>query len=131
MNNVEGDYTAIRFAERLLALLDQGKFTSTYKYAVLLALMDLVLEQTDLSGLSPQVITTRQLADKVVEIYWSHTNPFEGIRVLLQNVGARNSQAEILTAITRYRNATQMGPLVAISTAKINDQEGYYGCNSN
>ena len=31
---------AIAFAEKVLALLDQGAFTSTYKFAVLLAIMD-------------------------------------------------------------------------------------------
>ena len=31
----------IRFAEKVLALLDQGSFTATHKYAVLLGLLDL------------------------------------------------------------------------------------------
>jgi len=31
---------AITFAEKVLALLDQGAFTSTYKFAVLLGLME-------------------------------------------------------------------------------------------
>ena len=35
---------AIRFAERVLELLDDGRYTATYKYAVLLGLMDLCLE---------------------------------------------------------------------------------------
>jgi hypothetical protein len=30
---------AIRFAEKVLALLDEGQFTATYKYAVLLGLL--------------------------------------------------------------------------------------------
>ena len=33
----------IAFGERLLALLDQGSFVATYKYAVLLGLMDLCI----------------------------------------------------------------------------------------
>ena len=36
---------AIAFAEKLLQLLDQGKRTATYKYAVLLGLLDLCLEK--------------------------------------------------------------------------------------
>ena len=36
--------TARIASERLLNLLDQGKFTATYKYAALLALLDLCLE---------------------------------------------------------------------------------------
>ena len=34
----------IAFAERVLTLLDDGSFTATYKYAVLLGLTDLCLE---------------------------------------------------------------------------------------
>jgi hypothetical protein len=56
------------FGERLLNLLDQGKFTATYKYAVLLALLDLCLENPKPDGSAPDCLTARQLAEKVVEI---------------------------------------------------------------
>jgi hypothetical protein len=69
---------AIGFAERVLELLEEGRYTATYKYAVLLALIDVCLERTQASGAPPDVITTRQLADKIVEIYWPHTVPFAG-----------------------------------------------------
>jgi hypothetical protein len=35
---------AIAFAERVLELLDEGRYTATYKYPVLLALIDVCLE---------------------------------------------------------------------------------------
>ncbi len=38
------------------ALLDQASTTSSYKYAVLLSLMDLVLEKTDQKGLPPEAV---------------------------------------------------------------------------
>jgi len=38
---------AIVFAEKVLALLDQGAFTSTYKFVVLLGIRDLLVEQAD------------------------------------------------------------------------------------
>ncbi len=94
---------AIRFAERVLQLLDDGRYTATYKYAVLLGLMDLCLERTQASGAPPSMVTTAQLAEKVVELYWSHTLPFSGQRgamVLRQNKGG---QAEIVTLVTRFR----------------------------
>jgi hypothetical protein len=43
-NHTPGDQSLIRFAEKVLALLDQGTFTATYKYAVLLGLMDQSME---------------------------------------------------------------------------------------
>jgi hypothetical protein len=89
----------VGFAERVLALLDQGSFVATYKYAVLLALMDLCLEGTDRHGRAPDSVTTRQLAEKVIELYWPHTSEFRG-RTLRQNSGR---QAVILGDIVRFR----------------------------
>jgi len=43
--DVQPDRGAIAFAERVIALLDEGAFTATYKFAVLLALLDLCLER--------------------------------------------------------------------------------------
>lgn len=34
----------LQLAERIIQLLEQGRFSATYKYAVLIALMDLCLE---------------------------------------------------------------------------------------
>jgi hypothetical protein len=68
----------VAFAEKVLELLEEGRYTATYKYAVLLALMDLCLERADRSGLPPSTVTTRELARRVVELYWPHTEPYPG-----------------------------------------------------
>ncbi len=96
---------AIAFAEKVLELLDEGRYTATYKYAVLLALMDLCLERTQASGAPPDVVRTPELAEKIVEIYWPHTAPF-GERASEAQVLRQNSsgQAEIVSAITRFRS---------------------------
>ena len=59
----------IRFAEKVLELLDEGRFVATYKFAVLLALIDLCFEKNAASGIAPDSVTTRQLAEKIIEIY--------------------------------------------------------------
>lgn len=108
---------AIAFAEKLLLLLDEASFTSTYKYAVLLGLIDLCLEHTDRKGHAPDSVTTSQLADKVLALYWPHAVSFDAHahadahadadagRVLLQSQRTRGraTQAEMLTAIARFR----------------------------
>ena len=89
---------AIGFAEKVLELLDEGRYTATYRYAVLLALIDVCLEQTQRSGAAPEMVTTKQLADKIVELYWPHAVPFVGVApatVLRQNT---TGQAEIISA---------------------------------
>ncbi len=83
----------VEFAERLLTLLDQAGVVATYKYAVLLGLMDLCLEGTQRDGAAPASITTRQLALKVLELSWPQSLQFGGA-TLRQNSGR---QARILT----------------------------------
>jgi 5-methylcytosine-specific restriction endonuclease McrA len=106
------------FGERLLNLLDQGKFTATYKYAVLLALLDLCLENPRPDGSAPDCLTARQLAEKVVEIYWPQTMPFTakaGVSVLAQN---RGGQAEIVSAIAKFRSRHAPDPSAPLAQAR-------------
>ncbi len=91
----------IRFIERFLGLLDQGRYVATYKYAVLLGLIDLALERTLHDGTPPSTVTTRLLADKIIELYWRQCSPFEGNAVLMQSTGR---QAKILRLIVEFRN---------------------------
>ena len=103
MSQAPAERGVIRFAEKVLELLDEGRYTATYKYAVLLALLDLCLESTKASGAPPEMVTTRQIAEKIVEIYWPHTLPFASRvqpEVLRQNAGG---QAEIVSSILRFR----------------------------
>lgn len=50
---VERDRGAIAFAEQLLTVLERGAFVATYKYAVILGLMDLCLEHSTRAGAAP------------------------------------------------------------------------------
>jgi hypothetical protein len=101
---------AVALAEKVVALLGEGQFTATYKYAVLLGLMDLCLEKTERDGAAPDVVSTRELAKRVVEIYWPHCVPYhesdsqsDSPGILRQSLGGRNSQAEIIRLITACR----------------------------
>jgi hypothetical protein len=87
------------FASKLLDLLRFGGFTATYKYAVLLGLMDLCVEFNARGG-APTTITTPQLAEKVIEIYWPQTWPFE--RGILRQ-STSGGQAKIVTQICEWR----------------------------
>jgi hypothetical protein len=92
------------FLEKLLQVLAQGGFTATYKYAVLLALIDLCVE----AGHPPTSVTTAQLARRVVELYWPQVRPFRGGDVLRQS---SNPSTAIPDAIGAFRS--QHGDLVA------------------
>lgn len=103
---------AIGFAEKVLELLDEGRYTATYKYAVLLALIDVCLERTQASGAAPEMVTTRQLADKVVEHYWPHSMPFAGLAPIAVLSQSTSGQAEIVSAIMRFRERHALDPSV-------------------
>jgi diadenosine tetraphosphate (Ap4A) HIT family hydrolase len=114
------------FGERILQLLDESRRVATYKYAVLLALTDLCLEQAPAAGGPSGALTTRQVAEKVLDLYWPHTSPFQGKSdwqgVLKQNTGG---QAEILSAIRKFRERFAVDPSEPLSRARHQAPEKY------
>jgi hypothetical protein len=111
------------FTDRLQSVFRQGSFSSTYKYAVILGLLDLCLERFKQTGEVSPTFTTRQLAEKVLEFYWLHTLPFsEGLPRLLQNSG---SQANILTKIAAFREQYASDVTTTLLRVKDEKQEQY------
>lgn len=94
------------FAERLLALFDSGSFTMSYKYAVLLALVDACLEGLTQTGEPPKELHALAVADKVLELYWRQAMPYpvEGVtRVLRQRPELR--KLDLVARIAAFREA--------------------------
>lgn len=63
------------------------------------------MEQADKSGRLASMVTTRQLAGKIIEIYWAHTvnySPLEGVPK--QNT---HRQAAIVSKIETFRKNSQ------------------------
>jgi hypothetical protein len=118
---------AVAFGERLLALLDQGRFTATYKFAVLLALLDACLEGVDADGRAPTAIHPSVLAARVVELHWPQTSPYGDPRgdaavVLRQN---RGGQAEIVSLVRAFREAADATGRAPLARARLLDPTGY------
>lgn len=118
------DRETIAFAERVLAVLELGSFSATYKYALFTAILDLCLESVSATGAPPTSLTTRQLATKVVELYWPHAAPYEG-RTVLRQGGGRTEQAEILRSVQRFRSSPAVGGEVSPRRARERDPEGF------
>lgn len=93
------------FLGKLQRLFSEGDFTATYKFALLISLAELAVERAADDG-AALALTTRQVADRFVQLYWRHATPYATGRpgtvagVLVQNVG---SQAAVLTAIGEFR----------------------------
>ena len=111
----------VALAEQLLTVLADGAFTATYKYAVLLALVDLCVEQSTRTGGAPTTVTTRQLAEKVVELYWPQVRAYDRL-TLRQNSG---KQAGIVTRILQFQNQlSEPGKAVARARHDAPDEFG-------
>ncbi|HXJ33289.1 MAG TPA: HNH endonuclease domain-containing protein [Candidatus Eisenbacteria bacterium] len=110
---------AISLAERIFQILDQGRFTATYKYAVLTALLDLCLENVSRTGAAPDVLTTRQLAEKVLELYWPQTRPWSAAGELRQSSGPGGGQAEIVRAIATLRHRVGADRSLPLAQARL------------
>ncbi len=97
----------VEFLQKLQRLLREGSFTSTYKYALLLAICDLAVEHGDDAG-SPLRLETRQIGEKFVQYYWRQAAPYaargrsEGGRPLLQNT---DRQAAVVSELVEARRA--------------------------
>ena len=99
---------SIQFLRNLQNLLEEGDFSSTYKYALLHALADISVEAPD-SGDTEMTVTTMQIAAKFIEYYWRQARPF-GVRdasgILLQNAG---KQAAVLNRLATVQSKVGSG----------------------
>ena len=92
----------LAFIQKLRRLLDEGQFTATYKYALLHAIADLCVTQGNDTG-APLTLSTRDLADQFVRLYWRQAAPFPAGDVdapLKQNTGR---QAAVVNVVREAR----------------------------
>lgn len=85
----------VKFLDYIQALLEQGTFTATYKYALLMAIADVCVEQ---GASSNRYISYRELAEKMVGYYWPQTRPYRG-ELLAQSNGRQAAIVNVIAAI--------------------------------
>ena len=73
----------LQFLQKVQLLLDSGKFTSTYKFALLIALTNVAVERGDESGAALEV-NLDDVAREFLSLYWSQARPY-GKAPLMQN----------------------------------------------
>jgi len=93
----------IHFLQNIQHLFEEGEFAATYKFALLLSLAELAVEQGDDSG-APLDLPMHMLGEKFVELYWRQIAPYQSGQVqtvsgvLFQNLGA---QAAVIGRISK------------------------------
>ena len=95
-------------------MLEDGKFSATYKYAVFLALTDLCIEQGAPDD-QPPAFTTRQVARRVLDIYWSHAREFPKKGVLRQ---ASSGAHRIVKWVDAFRSGHSIDDLVPLRSVE-------------
>ncbi|MGB4560038.1 MAG: HNH endonuclease [Burkholderiaceae bacterium] len=109
--------TQLEFLTKLQRLFNEGDFTATYKFALLMALTGICVEQGQ-DNADAMVVQHKDIADKFIDMYWQQTAPYgSGLphtttSVLIQNNGI---QAAVVTAIIAFR---QKNPAVTPITAR-------------
>ena len=102
MNPAPSDADQLYFLTRIQKILDEGQFVATYKFALLVALIEIAIERGNDSG-EVMEIKLDWLAEKFIELYWGHAREFCGT-VLSQNKGAN------IAVIHRLRNCSAKLP---------------------
>lgn len=98
----------INFLQNIQQLFEEGEFTATYKFALLMALTELAVENWDRTV--PELrLSMKQIAEKFIEFYWPqcviYSSGVSGTNdgILVQNLGM---QASIVNAVLELRSHT-------------------------
>lgn len=106
----------LRILKHIQQILQSGTFTSTYKFALLMSLTRLAIEQGQDSGENLS-LSYQDIAEKFIEIYWKQSLPFQFNQhdpfILQQSTG---KQASIVNII---RNAQQQFKTIAAARRDI------------
>ena len=107
---------------RVVAILETGLRTATYKLATLTALIDHCVENWPTNPADSLQVPIPALAHRVLEVYWQQVRPFDG-HALRQST---QPQARILSATIALRDAAEIGRRgLSVDTARLQAPEAY------
>ncbi len=95
MKDERGEVMQLEFLGKLQRILNEGQFTASYKYALILAIAELSVEKTNCEDGSLH-LPLEEIADRFIGLYWRQAAPFAGRSFLHQNAG---QQASVVTKI--------------------------------
>lgn len=91
--------TRLEPVDGILQILEAGQTTGTNKLGLLLALIELVPE---VDPVEP-VLSLRTVAERLLEIHWSHTVPFRGVAQLRQVLSPNRPQTVLIMQVARLQ----------------------------
>jgi HNH endonuclease len=117
-----GAVDPLALGQRVVAVLETGARTATYKLATLMALIDYAVEHLPADPQDQLRVPLQDLAYRVIALYWHQVRPFEGqyLRQSTQPV------ARILRAVEELRSESGAGRLgLALDIAKSRAPEAF------
>lgn len=107
MEHVPSAQEQLAFLDHIQRLFEEGEFVATYKFALLLAITELAVEN-GADTAAPLELSLDAIADKFLELYWPQVIPYKGglhAGVLRQNSGRQAATVTLLHDI-RSRHGT-------------------------
>lgn len=113
---------ALALGQRLVAVLDTGLRTATYKLATLMALIDHCVEHVPVDWEAALEVPIRDLAERVLALYWPQVRTLLGVGDLRQST---QSRARIVDAVRTLREVTSAGPNTPAEVARLRNPAAY------
>ena len=108
-------------AQKCFALIDTTKKSGTYKYATLLALLNVIVRNVDKHGRPQQKVMISDIGCEVMRLYWNQAVPFKGNVPLKQAPGS-----DIVAKMVRYRTVHNLKlPRVTVDQARRKDPTSF------
>lgn len=123
------DVDSAVFAERLLQIVDEGLRTSTYKLALILALIDGVAAGVGSDGTPPRALHTSDIARTMVAAYYRQVAPFvdeSGVERQLRQITQK--RATITAAVADFRAVAESRGARTLQSAQVVAPEEYAEC---
>jgi hypothetical protein len=93
----------IGFGTKVLSLLDEASYSTTYKFALLLALIDRTRQGVSSAGVAPTRLSTTSVAERILELYWPQSAPFPGTKAVGVLKQSGRGQAAIVSRLAKFR----------------------------
>jgi hypothetical protein len=118
MNHID----PVELAEKIINLLDSARHSTTYKWATLDAIVQVVTENVKTDGQMPNSISGKAVGRKVFDVYWRQSIPFsatkEGLNLFLKQ---STGPGDIPARIAKFRldnNLTAVNDSLSIARIK-------------
>ncbi|MEO9329132.1 HNH endonuclease [Gordonia aurantiaca] len=111
----------LTLGQKLVAVLEDGRRTATYKLAVLMALLDLAVESVPEDPAAAVDIDLDELTTRVIELYWRQMRPLDGRR-LRQSTDGRGVVFDAVARLRESATTAQRSPSLHLVAASSPDE---------